>query len=182
MEHGIQTKYVCGYYSYGDGTVQSHAWLQHGAVIIDITGDQFALSPVFLNYNYPVYVGRIDSMHELFHNNDSDLRDTVPIVHLGPLAAPRLSKLYKIISKYIKPVLRNNYTLITDLAKSSGKPIFITNNGEDDGVFLSMEAWEEREKMFRHRDRVYDAEMSRLSGEPVYMQEELDERMESLLR
>lgn len=45
-----------------------------------------------------------------------------------------------------------------------------------------MEAWEEREKMFRHRDRVYAAEMSRLSGEPVYMQEELDERMESLLR
>lgn len=182
MEYGIQTKYVCGYYSYGDGAVQSHAWLQHGAVIIDITGDQFALSPVFLNYNYPVYVGRIDSMHELFHNNDSDLRDTVPIVHLGPLAAPRLSKLYKIISKYIKPVLRNNYTLITDLAKSSGEPIFITNEEKTDGVSLSMEAWEEREKMFRHRDRVYAAEMSRLSGEPVYMQEELDERMESLLR
>ena len=151
-------------------------------MIIDITGDQFALSPVFLNYNYPVYVGRIDSMHELFHNNDSDLRDTVPIVHLGPLAAPRLSKLYKIISKYIKPVLRNNYTLITDLAKSSGKPIFITNKGEDDGVFLSMEAWEEREKMFRHRDRVYSAEMSRLNGEPVCTPEELDERMEALFR
>lgn len=121
-------------------------------------------------------------MHELFHNNDSDLRDTVPIVHLGPLAAPRLSKLYKIISKYIKPVLRNNYTLITDLAKSSGEPIFITNEEKTDGVFLSMEAWEEREKMFRHRDRVYAAEMSRLSGEPVCTPEELDKRMESLLR
>ena len=182
MEHGIQTKYVCGYYSYGDGTVQSHAWLQHGEVIIDITGDQFALSPVFLNYNYPVYVGRIDSMHELFHNNDSDLRDTVPIVHLGPLAAPRLSKHYKIISKYIKSDLRNNYTVISDLAKSSGEPIFITNKGEDDGVSLSMEAWEEREKMFLHRGRVFAAEVSRLSGEPVYTQEELDKRMESLLR
>ena len=182
MEYGIQTKYVCGYYSYGDGTVQSHAWLQHGEVIIDITGDQFALSPVFVNYSYPVYVGRIDSMHELFQINDSDLRDTVPIVHLGPLAAPRLSKLYKIISKYIKPDLRNNYTRISDLAKSSGEPFFITNKVEDDGGFLSMEAWEEREKTFLHRDRVFAAEVSRLSGEPVYMQEELDERMESLLR
>lgn len=182
MEHGIQTKYICGYYSYGDGTVQSHAWLQHGELIIDITGDQFAFSPVFVNYSYPVYVGRIDSMHELFQINDSDLRDTVPIVHLGPLAAPRLSKLYKIISKYIKPDLRNNYALITDLAKTSGEPIFITNKGEDDGVFLSMEAWEEREKMFRHRDRVYAAEISRLNGEPVCTPEELDERMESLFR
>lgn len=45
-----------------------------------------------------------------------------------------------------------------------------------------MEAWEEREKMFLHRGRVFAAELSRLSREPVYMQEELDERMESLLR
>lgn len=85
---------------------------------------------------------------------------------------------------YIRPSsdLRNNYTVISDLAKSSGEPIFITNKGEDDGVFLSMEAWEEREKMFRHRDRVYAAEMSRLNGEPVCAPEELDERMEALFR
>ena len=85
---------------------------------------------------------------------------------------------------YIRPSsdLRNNYTVISDLAKSSGEPIFITNKGEDDGVFLSMEAWEEREKMFLHRGRVFAAEVSQLSGEPVYMQEELEERMESLLR
>ena len=85
---------------------------------------------------------------------------------------------------YIRPSsdLRNNYTVISDLAKSSGEPIFITNKGEDDGVFLSMEAWEEREKMFRHRDRVYSAEMSRLNGEPVCTPEELDERMEALFR
>lgn len=85
---------------------------------------------------------------------------------------------------YIRPSsdLRNNYTVISDLAKSSGEPIFIINKGEDDGVSLSMEAWEEREKMFLHRGRVFAAELSWLSGEPVYMQEELDERMESLFR
>ena len=85
---------------------------------------------------------------------------------------------------YIRPSsdLRNNYTVISDLAKYSGKPIFITNKGEDDGGLLSMEAWEEQEKMFRHRDRVYAAEMSWLNGEPVCTQEELDERMESLFR
>lgn len=76
--------------------------------------------------------------------------------------------------------LRNDYTAISELAKASGEPIFITNKGEDDGVFMSMAAFEEREKMFRHRDKIYAAEMSRLNGEPVYTPEEMDARMEAL--
>ena len=64
--------------------------------------------------------------------------------------------------------LRNEYTQISELAKASGEPIFITNKG--------------REKMFRHRDKIYAAELSRLSGEPVCTPEELDERMEELFR
>ena len=45
-----------------------------------------------------------------------------------------------------------------------------------------MEAFEEREKMFRHRDKIYAAEISRLSGEPTYTPEEIEERMEALFR
>ena len=71
--------------------------------------------------------------------------------------------------------LRNEYTQISELAKASGEPIFITNKGEDDGVYMSMAAYEEREK-------IYAAEISRLSGEPVCTPEELDERMEELFR
>ena len=41
--------------------------------------------------------------------------------------------------------LRNEYTQISELAKASGEPIFITNKGEDDGVYMSMAAYEERE-------------------------------------
>ena len=78
--------------------------------------------------------------------------------------------------------LRNDYPQISQLAKVSGEPIFITNKGEDDGVFMSMEAYEAREKMFHHRDLIYAAEMSRLSGAPVYTQEELDAQMEDLFR
>ena len=78
--------------------------------------------------------------------------------------------------------LRNEYTEISALAKASGEPIFITNKGEDDGVFMSMAVYEEREKMFRHRDMIYSAEMSRLSGEPVYTPEEVDKKMEELFR
>lgn len=76
--------------------------------------------------------------------------------------------------------LRNDYTQISDLAKASGEPIFITRNGEDDGVYMSMETFEEREKMFRHRDAVYTAEFSRLSGEPTFTPDEVRSRMEAL--
>ena len=76
--------------------------------------------------------------------------------------------------------LRNEYPKISELAHASGEPVFITNKGEADLVVLSIEAFEEREKMFRHRDAIYAAELSRLSGEPVCSQSELDERMEAL--
>lgn len=76
--------------------------------------------------------------------------------------------------------LRNDYQQISELAKASGQPIFITNKGEDDGVYMSMEAYEEREAMFRHRDMIYAAEMSRLSGEPTCTPAEMHERLEAL--
>ena len=76
--------------------------------------------------------------------------------------------------------LRNDYTSISEFAKPSYYPIIITNKGEDDGVFMSMAAFEEREKMYRHRDMIYAAEMSRLNGDPVYTPEELDAQMEAL--
>ena len=84
----------------------------------------------------------------------------------------------------IKPssALRNDYTAISELAKVSGEPIFITNKGEGDGVFMSMAAFEEREKTYRHRDKIYEAEMSRLRGDPTYTQEELDAKVEELFR
>lgn len=76
--------------------------------------------------------------------------------------------------------LRNDYMQISELARTSGQPVFITKNGEDDGVFMSMETFEEREKMFRHRDAIYAAEISRLSGEPAVKPEELHRQMEAL--
>lgn len=76
--------------------------------------------------------------------------------------------------------LRNDYAAISELARASGDPIFITNKGEGDGVFMSMAAYEEREKMFRHRDMIYAAEMSRLSGEPILTPEDLDRKLDAL--
>ena len=43
--------------------------------------------------------------------------------------------------------LRNEYPKISELAHASGEPVFITNKGEADLVVLSIEAFEEREKL-----------------------------------
>lgn len=76
--------------------------------------------------------------------------------------------------------LRNDYPAISELAKATGDPIFITNKGEDDGVFMSMAAYEEREKMFRHRDQIYAAEFSRLNGDPTFTPAQLHDQLEAL--
>lgn len=83
----------------------------------------------------------------------------------------------------IKPstALRNEYLQISLLARESGEPIFITNKGEADGVYMSIEAYEEREKMLTHRASILAAEAARLTGAPVYAQEELDAKVEDLL-
>ena len=84
---------------------------------------------------------------------------------------------------YIKPssALRNDYNAVSSLAKASGEPVFITNKGEDDGVFMSMAAYEEREKMYRHRDQIYAAEYGRLNGAEPISAEQMHQRLEALL-
>ena len=79
----------------------------------------------------------------------------------------------------LKPstTLRNDYQQISTLAKASGEPIFITNKGEADLVVMSMEAYEEREKMLAHRASILEAEFSRLSGAPTYSVEEVRARL-----
>lgn len=69
--------------------------------------------------------------------------------------------------------LRNDYGSVSSLAHESREPIYITKNGDGDMVVMSIEAYEEREKMLDHRASVLEAEFSRLSGEPTYLPEEV---------
>lgn len=68
LEHGIRTKYIVGEYQDDNPyNSQRHAWLStEDGTIIDITGDQFASNPLFLCYDIPCYVGKIDSLHKKF--------------------------------------------------------------------------------------------------------------------
>ena len=85
---------------------------------------------------------------------------------------------------HIRPssALRNAYPEISALAKETGEPIFITNKGEEDGVFMSMEAWEEREKMLAHRAAILEAEEARLRGDRGIGIDALDAEMEERFR
>lgn len=82
----------------------------------------------------------------------------------------------------IKPstALRNEYPQLSELARTTGEPIFITNKGEADLVVMSMDAYQEREKLFQHRDMVYAAEFARLSGAPTYSAAEVRAELEAL--
>lgn len=60
--------------------------------------------------------------------------------------------------------LRNDYLSISNLAKDTKEPIYITKNGEGDGVFMSMEAFEKREQILQLRAKVLQAEQERLEG------------------
>ena len=60
--------------------------------------------------------------------------------------------------------LRNDYASISNLAKETKEPIYITKNGEGDLVLMDIEAFEKREQMLNLRSRVLLAEEERIKG------------------
>lgn len=60
--------------------------------------------------------------------------------------------------------LRNDYAAISNMAKETKEPIYITKNGEGDLVLMSIEAFEKREQMLQLRAKVLQAEQERLDG------------------
>ena len=63
--------------------------------------------------------------------------------------------------------LRNDYAGISNLAKETNEPIYITKNGDGDLVVMNMEAFEKREHMLELRERVLKAEQERIEGQPT---------------
>ena len=60
--------------------------------------------------------------------------------------------------------LRNDYSSISELAKKTKEPIYITKNGEGDLVVMSIEAFEKREQMLDLRLKILQAEQERING------------------
>lgn len=76
--------------------------------------------------------------------------------------------------------LRNDYGSISDLARETQEPIYITKNGEGDVVVMSIEAFEKREELISLRARLELAEHSRLAGESSYSLEQSRKRVEEI--
>ncbi len=60
--------------------------------------------------------------------------------------------------------LRNDYAAISNMAKETKEPIYITRNGEGDLVLMSIEAYEKREQILELRAKVLQAEQERIDG------------------
>ena len=60
--------------------------------------------------------------------------------------------------------LRNDYSTISNLAKETKEPIYITKNGEGDMVLMSIDAFEKREQTLQLRAKVLQAEEERING------------------
>ena len=60
--------------------------------------------------------------------------------------------------------LRNDYTAISNMAKETKEPIYITKNGEGDLVIMDIEAFERREQILQLRAKVLQAEQERIDG------------------
>ena len=73
--------------------------------------------------------------------------------------------------------LRNDYTAISNMAKETKEPIYITKNGEGDLVLMSIEAFERREQILQLRAKVLQAEQERLDGVPTISVSEARRRL-----
>jgi len=68
--------------------------------------------------------------------------------------------------------LREDYGAISELARESGEPIYITQNGDGDTVIMDISAFERREQGLRLKLRLAEAELSRLNGEKTMSADE----------
>lgn len=73
--------------------------------------------------------------------------------------------------------LRNDYTTISNLAKQTKEPIYITKNGEGDLVLMSIDAFEKREQMLQLRAKVLQAEEERINGSETISVSEARKRL-----
>ena len=73
--------------------------------------------------------------------------------------------------------LRNDYASISNLAKETKEPIYITKNGEGDLVLMSIEAFEKREQILKLRAKVLQAEQERIDGSETFSVSQAREKL-----
>lgn len=77
--------------------------------------------------------------------------------------------------------LRNGYTEISEMAKKTKEPIYITKNGEGDLVVMNIDAFERREQILQLRAKVLQAEQERIEGAETLSVSEARKRLRDRL-
>lgn len=77
--------------------------------------------------------------------------------------------------------LRNDYNAISNMAKATKEPIYITKNGEGDLVVMNIDAFEKREQMLQLRAKVLQAEQERIEGAETISVSEARKRLRARL-
>ena len=73
--------------------------------------------------------------------------------------------------------LRNDYNSISQLARESGEPVYITKNGEGDLVVMSIDAFHKREAVLDLKENLLFAEEQRLLGQGTTSLDEVYNRL-----
>lgn len=84
----------------------------------------------------------------------------------------------------IKPsaAIRKNYNQVSELCKKTGKPVYLTKNGEGDLVVMDIEAFARRESMLNLRENLIAVEEERLNGKTGYSVDEVASMMKQAIR
>ena len=78
--------------------------------------------------------------------------------------------------------LRNNYTEMSQLAKSLDEPIFLTKNGYADGVYMSVETYKKQNAKNKLHDTLLERELDlQANGELYSLSDTVKEIRERLL-
>ncbi len=69
--------------------------------------------------------------------------------------------------------LRNKFNEISKMVHEKDEPVFITRNGRDDMVVMSMAAFEQREAKLELMQKLFEAESEVRSGAPLLSHDEV---------
>ena len=84
----------------------------------------------------------------------------------------------------IKPssAIRQNYSEVSRLCRTTQEPVYLTVNGEGDLAIMNIEAFERREKMLDLREALLRVEENRHAGAAGCSVDELDAYLDDVIR
>jgi len=78
--------------------------------------------------------------------------------------------------------LINQYDEISKECKRTGEPIYLTKNGEDDLVVMSVDTFEKQQAIIKLEERLLSIELEQRNDTKSYSLEELDDVLKNIVK